>query len=252
MHLPSLGLLLPLQLLSSATSSVGVCSMPPFASLPKSTVTRMCPPESGPTSCADGSPFSFLVRRGSHQNERKVLVDFMGGGACWDGESCLSSASTTFQSVPQYASAVTGISTELARQMLALNGMSIAALGNTVPGLKTWTYIFVPYCTQDIHIGTCNATYTHPQTGETRTLRHNGAANVKAVMKYLYSSFPLDSPPETLAFIGCSAGAAAVIVTEAARAAQIYPSNVTRVVAIGDSPSNTLTETFVQKVPRSY
>ena len=67
-------------------------------------------------------------------------------------------------------------------------------------------------------------------------------------MNYLYSSFPLDSPPETLAFIGCSAGAAAVIVTEAARAAQIYPSNVTRVVAIGDSPSNTLTETFVQKV----
>ena len=71
-------------------------------------------------------------------------------------------------------------------------------------------------------------------------MRHNGAANVKSVMDWVYANFP---QPDSLAFIGCSAGASAVVFTEAARASTKYGSR-TRIVAIGDSPSNLLTEKF--------
>ena len=33
--------------------------------------------------CADGSPFSFMFRRGSDQHLKKLIVEFEGGPACW-------------------------------------------------------------------------------------------------------------------------------------------------------------------------
>jgi len=65
---------------------------------------------------------------------------------------------------------------------------------------------------------------------------------VKSVMDWVYDNF---QQPDTLAFIGCSAGASAVVFTEAARASTKYGSR-TRIVAIGDSPSNLVTEKFVK------
>ena len=67
-------------------------------------------------------------------------------------------------------------------------------------------------------------------------------------MIWLYANFAAASnPPETLTFMGCSAGAAAVIVTEAMRASQAYAAANTRIVAMGVSASNTLTEEFVHR-----
>ena len=222
------------------------CGMPALSDLTPGVVTRMCP--AGATACADGSEFSFLVRRGSGANERKVLIDFMGGGACWD-EECLHPDSTRFQSVWSALSAIDGLTSADAGERLSLAGFSAFALGDSASSLgdtSTWTYVFVPYCTQDIHLGTCTQTYTDPTSGETRTLRHNGMANTRAAVDWATtSSFPVSSPPDTLAFVGCSAGAAAVIVTEAARASTIYADSGVQVVAVGDSPSNTLTEAFV-------
>ena len=174
----------------------------------------------------------------------------MGGGACWD-EECLRPESTRFQSVWPALTALDGLSSTAADQMLSSAGFSAFALRTSASSLgdtSTWTYVFVPYCTQDIHLGTCNRSYADPVSGDIRTLRHNGAANVRAAVDWATTnSFPLSSPPDTLAFVGCSAGAAAVIVTEAARAAATYAISGTRVVAVGDSPSNTLTESFVHE-----
>ena len=35
--------------------------------------------------CADGSPYRFYVSPG---DPRKVVIDFQGGGACWDQATC--------------------------------------------------------------------------------------------------------------------------------------------------------------------
>jgi len=59
------------------------------------------------------------------------------------------------------------------------------------------------------------------------------------------ASFPPTLPPEMISFVGCSAGAAAVIVTEAARASRAYPT--TKIVAVGVSPTTATTESFAHE-----
>lgn len=39
----------------------------------------------GDTKCADGSPYSIFINEGSTGN---LVLDFMGGGACWSAETC--------------------------------------------------------------------------------------------------------------------------------------------------------------------
>lgn len=226
------------------TQTAAACGMPALADLQPGVIKKMCP--EGATSCADGSEFSFLVRRGSSANERKVMVDFMGGGACWN-EECLSAESRRFQSVWAQLNLLDGEQSSSASALLSLLGFSAFAFdeANPIGDTSTWTYVFVPYCTQDIHLGTYNQTYTDPVSGETRHMRHNGHANTKAAMDWVTASFPVSAPPLSLAFVGCSAGAAAVIITEAARASVTYAGVGTRIVAVGDSPSNTLTDAFV-------
>ena len=93
-----------------------------------------------------------------------------------------------------------------------LSALSFSAFAfddaNPVGDTNTWTYVFVPYCTQDIHLGTCNQSYTDPVSGETRHMQHNGRANTQAVIDWVTASFPVAVPPSTLAFVGCSAGPA--------------------------------------------
>ena len=39
----------------------------------------------GDTMCSRGSEFAFAVRKGTSQN---IVIDFVGGGACWDELTC--------------------------------------------------------------------------------------------------------------------------------------------------------------------
>jgi hypothetical protein len=199
------------------TQEVGdECSMRSFDQLVPGVVTRMCPPPDSPTGCADGTPFTFLVRRGSDPTSaKKIMVDFMGGGACWDYGSCAGASSVQFQSVPAAMHLIAGMSSTQAGSLLTSTaGLSIDALSDEASsngGIGNWTYIFVPYCTQDIHLGTCTSTYRSEGNAH-RTLHHFGAHNTKSVIDWISASFPPTSgrgPPSSLAFVGCSAGAAA-------------------------------------------
>jgi hypothetical protein len=48
---------------------------------------RLLEPRGGNTGCAHGGDYSFLVRKGERALSA-VVVEFMGGGACWDKKSC--------------------------------------------------------------------------------------------------------------------------------------------------------------------
>ena len=39
----------------------------------------------GETTCSRGTEFAFYYRKGSSNN---VVIDFQGGGACWNSETC--------------------------------------------------------------------------------------------------------------------------------------------------------------------
>jgi hypothetical protein len=41
-----------------------------------------------PPMCADGSPYSFLFRRGSNEHYQKLMVELEGGPACWKTNGC--------------------------------------------------------------------------------------------------------------------------------------------------------------------
>lgn len=49
------------------------------------TLNAMLPFLQGDTICARGTSYAFFFRRGT---VNKLVVEFEGGGACWDKETC--------------------------------------------------------------------------------------------------------------------------------------------------------------------
>ena len=143
----------------------------------------------GETTCARGGEFNFFVRRGRSD---KVVVDLQGGGACWDYASCNSDYFTT-------------VDADLKKTVdcSVYNGPdSLLDLDDSNP-VSDWTYVFVPYCTRDIHIGNHTANYTSPTTGDTLTVEHKGYINSLSVTEWLFDNF---KTPDNVLVTGCSAG----------------------------------------------
>ena len=92
----------------------------------------------GDTICSDGSPYRFFIRRG---DPAKLLIEFEGGGACWNGTTC---------DADIYSKAVTS-DPETARKSGQLQG--IYDRTNPSNPLKDFTHVYIPYCTGDAHMG---------------------------------------------------------------------------------------------------
>ena len=54
------------------------------------------PNQVGATSCSRGDPFVFFVRKGRTD---RVILEFMGGGACWSDATCGQNAPTFSESL---------------------------------------------------------------------------------------------------------------------------------------------------------
>lgn len=140
----------------------------------------------GETICSDGLEYAFYVYPGTIN---KVVVDFEGGGACWNGVTCGAPGTFYQPSVPPLEGRVEGVSGLYERD-------------NPNNPTKDWYHVFVSYCTADVHLGDATQTYATPD-GD-KTIRHNGQNNVSAVLEWVYEGF---SAPEDILVTGCSAGA---------------------------------------------
>lgn len=143
------------------------------------------PFDGGPaTSCADGSAVGFLERRA---DPRRVVLYFEGGGACFSAETCAFDGPGTSY-----------ISSSLATpETLAARGgiFDFDAPANPVAG---HSFVYVPYCTGDAHLGTRTTEY-----GADLTVEHKGFINGRAALDRLASAYPdLDE----LVVAGISAG----------------------------------------------
>ena len=87
----------------------------------------------------DNRDFYFFVRPGDPE---KILVNFMGGGACWDGRNCFGVNTTT------YFNRLNLVPDQFVN--IAFQGVMGSSADNPFAG---WTTIFVPYCTGDTHWG---------------------------------------------------------------------------------------------------
>lgn len=174
----------------------------------------------GETICSRGSDFLFLVRKGS---VNRVVIDFMGGGACWNEQSC-SFADAIFNEDLSAFEDVSGESD--------LDG--IYDVSNEANPFKDWYHVVVPYCTGDIHWGDSVVDYG----ADAGTIHHKGAVNTRAVLDWMGKSF---SAPDKIFVTGCSAGAYGAIgwsphIIEQFPSASVYQ--------MGDAGVGVITENF--------
>jgi hypothetical protein len=140
----------------------------------------------GETQCSDGSPYRFFVYPG---DPTRLLVEFEGGGGCWSAETC---------ALDIYTRRVT-IDPEQARQLGLLVG--IYDRGNPENPFRTFTHVYVPYCTGDLHWG--NSAHTYQGATGPFTVQHKGAVNAAAALAWTFENV---QAPTQVAVAGCSAG----------------------------------------------
>lgn len=124
------------------------------------------------TTCANGSPAGIGVNRAPTPGG-DLFVYFEGGGACWDTASCTAS--------PPLA-----VNLDVTYDQAHLTQDAGALVPNrSAPPLDTTTYVFVPYCTGDLHAGTQVMAYPGGPT-----LHHTGGSNAQRFVDALAAAFP--------------------------------------------------------------
>ena len=127
----------------------------------------------GDCKCADGSEFAFWERR---DDPAKIVFFLDGGGACFDAASC----------------AFTGLGTggeanydwSIYGEDPAQEG-GIFDLARADNPFRHYSFIYVPSCTGDVHLGDA----THEYSSEL-TVEHNGFVNGTAALSYLAEHYP--------------------------------------------------------------
>jgi hypothetical protein len=140
------------------------------------------------STCDDGSPTGIAVSPGDAD---KLLIFLNGGGACWDAVTCFVVSSSThgpFGQAQWNATAPT------------LNAGIFDRSSPTNP-FRDYGFVFVPYCTGDLHAGNNVAIYDY--LGQQRPFHHKGAANVAA---YMTRIGPTWAQATKVAVTGSSAG----------------------------------------------
>jgi cysteine-rich repeat protein len=116
------------------------------------------------TICGDGSPYAFWIRLPpSGKPSEKMAIDLQGGGVCVFEADCVAK-SYNLSSATEDTHPTTGI-------------FSTSAADNP---FSDWTMVFLPYCTQDDHIGG-GVTDVFPSV----TVRRFGAINLRTALRYV-------------------------------------------------------------------
>jgi acetyl esterase/lipase len=187
-------------------------------------------------SCSDfpgtDPAFSFWARGGSTD---ALVIYFDGGGACWDNLTC---------SVPVRAGQSEGEGFYKA-ELLAeddptrLDGMF--DLANTRNPVRDWSFVFVPYCTGDVHTGANTAQYSDADTGQQFSIQHRGADNFALILAWMRANF---AAPQQILVAGSSAGAYGAS-THYAEIREAFPQS--RAMMLGDSGQGVATAHFIAR-----
>ncbi len=132
--------------------------------------------------CARGTPYSFFAHPG---NPAKLVVYFQGGGACWSGGTC--SPGGTFDDSVE------------ADELDAYQG--IFDFANPENPLLDYSFVVIPYCTGDVHIGAADAQFA--TDAGTLDIAFDGFTDAAAVLDWTYANY---TSVEQLIVTGSSAG----------------------------------------------
>ena len=143
--------------------------------------------------CGNDTPFKFWVN--FSQKSDNLVVVLEPGGACWDYDSC------TGKNGIRGAANVDGLPDDH-YQLAPFISPFLNRDDPTSPSTD-WNYVYIPYCTGDVHTGVVNRTYTDDATGATIEFHHDGHAAVVSVVDWIDQNFT--HVPKMLV-TGCSAG----------------------------------------------
>lgn len=157
--------------------------------------------------CADGAPWAYFVREASPD---KVVFFLDGGGGCFSAEMCAPGSG-------QYKEAIgyDGGFTEA-------NG--VFDFDNPENPLADYSFVFVPYCTGDVHSGNVTKDY-----GDGVVIQHKGFVNGSTALNALVDTFP--NATEVIV-AGVSAGSFPTAIY-AGLAADLLPNAGIKVIADG-------------------
>jgi hypothetical protein len=127
----------------------------------------------GDCECADGSEFAFWERRA---DPTKVVFFLDGGGVCFDATTCAFTG-LNHQGVANYDWSIWG--EDPAREDGIFN---FARADNPFRG---YSFIYVPSCTGDMHLGDVTREYSPKLTVE-----HKGYVNGTTALSYLAKHYP--------------------------------------------------------------
>jgi hypothetical protein len=136
--------------------------------------------------CNDGSHTGIGVN--ASDAGTNLLIFFQGGGACWDNLTCnvLNTAVKGPYGLAQFQAELPSLT----------SGTTFDRTVAQNP-FKDWSYVYVPYCTGDVHAGDNIGNYSGG------TWYHKGHVNALAYLKRLGPTFPA---PGKLVVSGLSAG----------------------------------------------
>ncbi|EYU61812.1 hypothetical protein CI00_03370 [Leptospira interrogans serovar Manilae] len=127
----------------------------------------------------ENKTFSFYRKKVKTSNS-KLLINFMGGGACWSGYNCFGNNTTTYfnqlEKVPDL--------------FVKFVFQGVMNTNNASNPFKDYDVVFIPYCTGDLHFGSKDMTYIDPTTGSSVVVKHKGYDNVLSVLKYIQTEYP--------------------------------------------------------------
>jgi len=146
------------------------------------------------SACDDGSTTGVGVNISSTGSN--VILYFEGGGACWDYQSCfvLNTAVHGPFGQTQFNGVIANFTGTIFDRTLTQNPF------------KDFSYVYIPYCTGDVHAG--NNIITYSSGGTSRTYHHVGHVNALAYLERLGPTF---ATPGKVVVSGSSAGGGGVM-----------------------------------------
>lgn len=139
------------------------------------------------TACGNGEETGIGVNPTDASDD--LYIYMQGGGACWDEQTCF---------VLRSASNLTSGYKQAQFQNDSTRNASMFNRTQGTNPFRAMSYVFVPYCTGDVHGGSAVQTYG------SRQVHHKGASNVEAWLPKLVSTFP---DVKRVFLAGSSAGA---------------------------------------------
>lgn len=143
--------------------------------------------------CGNDSQYKIWANYSNTSDNLVVVLE--PGGACWDYDSC------TGKNGIRGAANVDGLPDDH-WQLAPFISPFLNRSDPTSPSLD-WNFVYVPYCTGDVHTGNAVATYDDDTGTNEVTFHHEGHADMQQVVSWIDQNFT--HVPKMLV-TGCSAG----------------------------------------------